>query len=117
MKTIMGRLIGKVLQSLLLGAFLLPLGLLGTNSLAEDSSRASQPPTTLITNVSIFDGTSAKLIKGKDVVVKGDIIDAIVDAGVDTSGYDAVIDGKGDYLTPGLIVNRVSPASMDADAS
>lgn len=59
--------------------------------------------TVLISNVSIFDGTSEKLLTGKGLVVKGNMIEALVDAGGDTSVYDQVIDGKGGYLTPGLI--------------
>ncbi len=56
----------------------------------------------LIKNVSIFNGTSEQLITGKDVVLVGNKIDKLVPAG---SGgkYDQVIDGKGGYLSPGLI--------------
>jgi len=57
----------------------------------------------LITNVSIFDGTSEALITGKDVAIKGRMIDKLVDAGGDGSGYDQVIDGGGRILIPGLI--------------
>jgi imidazolonepropionase-like amidohydrolase len=57
----------------------------------------------LITNVSIFDGTSEALITGKDVATKGRMIDKLVDAGGDGSGYDQVIDGGGRILIPGLI--------------
>jgi imidazolonepropionase-like amidohydrolase len=62
--------------------------------------------TTLITNVSIFNGTDETLITGRDVVVKGNVIDSIVDAGGDTSAYGTVIDGQGGYLSPGLIDNH-----------
>lgn len=72
--------------------------------------RKDKPPATgdhagqmLITNVSIFNGTSGTLITGKDVVTKGNKIDQIVPAGSAGTGYDEVIDGKGGYLTPGLI--------------
>jgi imidazolonepropionase-like amidohydrolase len=58
---------------------------------------------TLITNVSIFNGTDETLITGKDVVIKGNMIDSIVDSGGDTSSYDTVIEGKGGFLSPGLI--------------
>ena len=57
----------------------------------------------LITNVNIFNGTSEKLITGKDVVLKGNKIAKIIPAGGKTDGYHEVIDGKGGYLTPGLI--------------
>ena len=59
-------------------------------------------PLILIKNVSIFNGTSEKLITGQDVVISGNVIEDLVS---DDSGetYDQVIDGKGGYLTPGLI--------------
>ena len=59
--------------------------------------------TMLIMNVKIFDGTSEKLISGKDVTIKGKKIDKLVDTGGDDSGYDQVIDGGGRILMPGLI--------------
>jgi imidazolonepropionase-like amidohydrolase len=62
--------------------------------------------TTLIKNVSIFNGTSEKLISGKDVVLKGNEIYKIIPAGSGSGTYDQVIDGKGGYLTPGLIDNH-----------
>ena len=57
----------------------------------------------LITNVSIFDGTNEALITGQDLALSGDTITGLVAAGGDASSYDTVIDGKGGYLTPGLI--------------
>ena len=71
---------------------------LAGSAISQDAARK-----TLIRNVSIFDGTSKTLITGKDVVLSGNTISKIVDAGGDASGYDATIDGKGGYLTPGLI--------------
>jgi imidazolonepropionase-like amidohydrolase len=65
--------------------------------------KADPQATTLITNVSIFNGVDEALITGKDVVIKGAMIDAIVDAGGDAARYGAVIDGKGGFLSPGLI--------------
>ncbi|EED31108.1 amidohydrolase [gamma proteobacterium NOR5-3] len=61
------------------------------------------PPQTLITNVSIFDGTSEKLITGKDIVVSGNKIGSLIPAGSGGSNYAQVIDGKGGYVSPGLI--------------
>jgi len=58
--------------------------------------------TLLIKNVSIFDGTSDALITGKDVVLKGNKIDSIIDAGSKEDAYDEVIDGGGGTLMPGL---------------
>ncbi len=61
------------------------------------------PTQMLVTNVSIFNGTSQTLITGKDVVLVGNKIDKIIPAGSGGSDYTQVIDGKGGYLTPGLI--------------
>jgi imidazolonepropionase-like amidohydrolase len=57
----------------------------------------------LIKNVSIFNGNSGKLITGKDVVVEGNKIKSIVSSGGNESNFDEVIDGKGGYLSPGII--------------
>ena len=58
----------------------------------------------LIKNVTIFNGTSDELITGHNVILEGHKILSIVPAeGCDESGYDAVIDGQGGFLTPGLI--------------
>ena len=61
------------------------------------------PPQTLITNVSIFDGTSEKLITGRDIVVSCNKIASLIPAGSGGSRYAQVIDGKGGYVSPGLI--------------
>lgn len=57
----------------------------------------------LIKNVSIFNGTSGDLITGKDVVILGNEIHKIIASGGNEKGYHEVIDGKGGYLTPGLV--------------
>jgi len=64
------------------------------------------PQKILIKNVSIFNGTSETLITGQDVVLVGNKIDKIIPAGSGGAGYDRIIDGKGGYLTPGLIDNH-----------
>ncbi len=64
---------------------------------AETSTRI------LIKNVSIFNGTSKKLITGRDVVLVGNKIDKLIPSGSGGADYDQVIDGNGGYLTPGLI--------------
>jgi imidazolonepropionase-like amidohydrolase len=60
-------------------------------------------PATLITNVSIFDGTGSKPFRG-EVLVEGKRITAVAKGGerVDTPGAD-IIDGEGGTLTPGLV--------------
>lgn len=70
------------------------------NAPASDVDHSKE---TLIKNVSVFDGENEKLITGKDVVIKGNKIVGLVNAGGKESGYHEVIDGKGGYLTPGLI--------------
>jgi imidazolonepropionase-like amidohydrolase len=59
----------------------------------------------LIKNVSIFNGESEELITGYDVVLEGHKIHSLIPAGSsgDDESWDTVIDGKGGYLTPGLI--------------
>jgi len=89
----------KNLSKLVLAAFSL-LMMLSINVSAQDAPAEKQ---ILIKNVSIFDGNSEKLITGKDVVVEGNTIKSIVSAGGDESTFDEVIDGKGGYLSPGLI--------------
>jgi imidazolonepropionase-like amidohydrolase len=64
---------------------------------------AATENTILIKNVRIFDGTSDKLISGKDVLLKGSKIDNFIDAGAKEASFDEVIDGGGGVLMPGLI--------------
>ena len=78
------------------------IALLVAPVMAQTASTDSQQKI-LITNVSVFNGTSEKLITGKDVVLVGNKIDKIIPAGSGGSDYTQVIDGKGGYLTPGLI--------------
>ena len=58
----------------------------------------------LIKNVSIFTGESQELITGYDVVLEGHKIDSLIPSGSsDETEYKDVVDGKGGFLTPGLI--------------
>lgn len=75
------------------------MSIMAAPAFAEDKA----PTQMLVTNVSIFNGTSQTLITGKDVVLVGNKIDKIIPAGSGGSDYTQVIDGKGGYLTPGLI--------------
>jgi imidazolonepropionase-like amidohydrolase len=62
----------------------------------------------LIKNVSIFDGQNANLITGKNVILHGNKIEGLVSSSMTESseeGYQKVIDGKGGYLTPGLLID------------
>ena len=62
---------------------------------------------TLIKNISIFNGRSEDLIKGKDVVLLDNTIEKIIPAGSQEDAYGKVIDGKGGFLTPGIIDNHL----------
>ncbi len=68
---------------------------------AED--KEAKKVTTLIKNVTIFNGTSEKVIVGKDLLLVDNKIDKMIAAGSGGSDFDTIIDGKGGYLTPGLI--------------
>ncbi len=56
----------------------------------------------LLTNVTIFDGTSAKLVEGQGVLVEGKLIKALV-ASADAVADAEVIDCGGRTLMPGMI--------------
>lgn len=94
-------------KSIVLSMFV--TGLLATAAGAAQYGEGASPTVAthsnevLITNVSIFDGTSEALITGKDVVLVGNLIEKLIPAGTGGDGYEQVIDGKGGYLTPGLI--------------
>ena len=99
-------------MSALLAVFTLTTMLFASMTMAQQYAKNIAPAPTsdpdmakevLITNVSIFNGTSEKLITGKDVVLKGNKIAKIIPAGGKKDGYHEVIDGKGGFLTPGLI--------------
>jgi imidazolonepropionase-like amidohydrolase len=85
----------------------LKLGLLATfgSALVTTSAIAEhhgdKPTLVLITNVSVWDGTSDKAVQGMDVLVEGNKIKS-VGKGIKASGA-VVIDGKGGTVTPGLI--------------
>jgi imidazolonepropionase-like amidohydrolase len=74
--------------------------ILFTNVSAQEAKAEKQ---ILIKNVSIFNGNSGKLITGKDVVIEGNKIKSIVSSGGNEGDFDEVIDGKGGYLSPGMI--------------
>ncbi len=79
------------------------LGLLTAAALWLPFSATAQdaPQRVLITNVSVWDGTSDAAVAGVDVLVEGNKIKTVAQ-GIDASGA-TVIDGKGGVVTPGLI--------------
>jgi imidazolonepropionase-like amidohydrolase len=64
----------------------------------EDEARLQ----TLFTNVNVFDGRSAKLAVGQDVLVEGNLI-MQVGKGLKANAHATVIHGAGRTLMPGLI--------------
>ncbi len=60
---------------------------------------------TLFTNVNIFDGTTNKLITGKDVLVEDNLI-AKIGSNLKVPDGTTTIDGKGMTLMPGLVDNH-----------
>lgn len=105
---------------LVLSAFFL---LLAFNVQAFEWQPADPGPTSadskiLIKNVNIFNGTSEQLITGRNVVITGNKIESITASVGDEGVYNQVIDGKGGYLSPGLIdvhyhaVLGLEPAKM-----
>jgi imidazolonepropionase-like amidohydrolase len=69
------------------------------------NSNAETPRQILFKNVQIFNGTSDKLITGKDVLVEGNLIKS-VGSGLAVAANVEVIDGGGRTLMPGLIENH-----------
>lgn len=77
----------------------LALAIPATSAMADQ--HAKEPTLVLITNVSVWDGTSDNAVKGMDVLVEGNKIKAVA-KGIKASGA-TVVDGKGGTVTPGLI--------------
>jgi imidazolonepropionase-like amidohydrolase len=65
-------------------------------------TEAAGPSQVLITNVNIFDGTSEKLITGRDVLIENNLIKEI-GRKVEAEEGATVIDGGGRTLLPGFI--------------
>ena len=87
---------GKVISFLCAGA------LMALTSIASADGHAGS---TLITNVSIFDGKSERLITGRDVLIEGNLISEI-GRNLSAAEGTTVIDGGGGTLTPGFIENH-----------
>jgi imidazolonepropionase-like amidohydrolase len=86
-----------------LGGAAAVLGMFAGFGLAPQIVRAQTPgQPTVLTNLAFFDGNSAKMHSGREIVIEGGLISAIVNAG--TGPQDAArIDCGGRALTPGLI--------------
>ena len=65
------------------------------------AAQSDEPKRILITNVSVWDGTSDTVVAGVDVLVEGDKIKRVAQ-GLSAGGA-VIIDGKGGTVTPGLI--------------
>ena len=81
-------------MKLLHRVLVLTILILSLNLQAQDSA----PVRTLITNVSIFDGTSERLIEGRDVLIEGNLI-AEIGRNLEAGEGVTVIDGGGGTLT------------------
>lgn len=83
------------------------LVLLGFLALAQDNEENKPPlPSTLFTNVNIFDGISDQLTNNQDVLIEGNLIKKIGSALSAPQGT-TIIDGGGRTLMPGLIESHV----------
>jgi imidazolonepropionase-like amidohydrolase len=71
-------------------------------ALSADAAKEDKPVQVLITNVSVWDGTSDSAEKGVDVLVEGNLIKQVA-AGIKAPAGAEVIDGGGNTLIPGLI--------------
>lgn len=95
--------------------------LLSSIALSACADEAKAVPKTIFKNVSIFNGTDNKLIKGCDVVIEKNKITNACAKSVKAAKGDTVIDGKGRTLMPGLIdahvhlnlQNLANPAAID----
>jgi imidazolonepropionase-like amidohydrolase len=70
-------------------------------ALSADTAKEDKPVQLLITNVSVWDGTSDSVKKSVDVLVEDNKIKQVA-AGIKADGA-TVIDGKGGTVTPGFI--------------
>jgi imidazolonepropionase-like amidohydrolase len=93
------KLIGRAAGALLFGL------LISTSVFAgEDASKAAPAPAqTLITNARVFDGKSAKLADGMNVLIEGNKIAKISRTALTPPAGATVIDANGRTLMPGLI--------------
>jgi imidazolonepropionase-like amidohydrolase len=78
----------------------LAIGLLALGPIA--ASAQDEPAQTLFTNCAVFDGTATELTEGQNVLVTGNLIEAIGDASLSAEGATAV-DCDGRTLMPGLV--------------
>ena len=88
-------------------SFLTGAGAIGVLALSPNAAKAVVPRApagpVVFTNVRIFDGKSASLIAGRNLIVEGNRIMAIADAGARWPDGAQVIDGGGRTLMPGMI--------------
>ncbi len=66
------------------------------------AQQSAPNPTTLFTNVHVFDGTNEKLIENANVLIEGSLIKKVSTSEIDAPGA-TVINGGGRTLMPGLI--------------
>jgi len=82
-------------------AFVLTLAIVAISTPQRAGAQDEAVSQILITNVSVWDGTSETLMNGVDVLIEGNKVKQVA---VNISAPDAlVIDGQGGTVTPGLI--------------
>lgn len=101
------RLNAAIEQRLSRRSFLAGAGAIGALALSPKGTMAAVPraPTApvVFSNVRIFDGKSASLIAGRNLIVEGNRIKALAAAGEPPPEGAQIIDGGGRTLMPGLI--------------
>lgn len=80
----------------------LATAVLALSTLHTAAAEEQELPLTLFTNVNVYDGVTPELAMGANVLVKGNLIEAVSTDPIDAAGA-TVIDGGGRTLTPGLI--------------
>ena len=72
---------------------------------------------TIIKNVNVFDGKSAKLLEKQNIVIEDQLVTEIFAGEFAEEGFDQVIDGKGQYAVPGLTDAHVHLGKVHIDGS
>lgn len=67
------------------------------------AQQSASPTSTLFTNVHVFDGVGVSLSEASNVLVRGNLIEAISTGTIEADADTLIIDGEGRTLIPGLI--------------
>lgn len=72
---------------------------------------------TIIKNVNVFDGKTAKLLEKQNIVIEDQLVTEIFAGEFSVEGFDRVIDGNGQYAVPGLTDAHVHLGKVHIDGS